>query len=80
MKKIIPLSLVLASFFSVQTMANDQPPQGQPPSFEEMDTNGDGELQADEVRGPLADHFDEFDKDSSGGLSEEELPPPPPAR
>lgn len=50
------------------------------PSFEEMDANGDGELQLEELRGPLADDFDKLDADGSGGLSEEEVPPPPPRR
>ncbi len=48
-----------------------------PPSFEEMDTNGDGLLSKDEVRGPLLDDFDKIDRDGDGFLSESEIPEPP---
>ncbi|WP_353505626.1 hypothetical protein [Vibrio sp. SCSIO 43136] len=65
---------------SLQPYAQDRPPMGEPPSFEEMDTNGDGELQMDELRGPLADQFDQLDTDNSGGLSAQEIPEPPKPR
>ncbi|MDN3678868.1 hypothetical protein QWZ04_00760 [Vibrio tapetis subsp. quintayensis] len=51
-----------------------------PPSIEKMDTNGDGELQKDELRGPLVDDFDTLDLDESGGLSSDEVPEPPAKR
>lgn len=67
------LSALLFSAYNFSALAdNDRPPQ--PPSFEQMDTNGDGELSKDELKGPLLDDFDQFDKDGSGTLTEEELP------
>ena len=82
MKKILNVMLAaLALAGSAQLFAasdsDSQRPMGPPPSFDEMDTNGDGELTSDELRGPLAEHFSDFDKDGSGGLSEDELPSPP---
>ncbi|GAL36829.1 hypothetical protein JCM19240_2898 [Vibrio maritimus] len=52
----------------------------QPPSFEEMDVNGDGVLTKDELKGRLLDEFDELDNDGDGALSESELPEPPKRR
>lgn len=76
MKKIlITLSALMLSVSSFTVFSNEQPPR--PPSFEQMDANGDGELSKDEVKGPLADKFDELDADGSGSLSEDELPEPP---
>ncbi|WED22909.1 hypothetical protein L3Q72_05810 [Vibrio sp. JC009] len=85
MKKITVLLAACLSLLSLQafTSENSQgegPQGGNPPSFSDMDTNGDGLLQKDELRGPLADEFDRFDQDGDGALSEEELPPPPPQR
>ncbi len=40
-----------------------------------MDRNGDGKLSRDEVRGGLAQRFDEFDVNSDGLLDEEEMKP-----
>ncbi|WP_067866848.1 EF-hand domain-containing protein [Neptuniibacter marinus] len=48
-----------------------------PPSFEELDINGDGELSKDELKGPLLDGFDKFDTDGNDTLSKSELPEPP---
>ncbi|REG82385.1 EF-hand domain-containing protein [Marinomonas pollencensis] len=83
MKKLstaVLLPVITASvltLFSVNSLAaGGQPPQA-PPSFSQMDTNGDGVLTKDEVKGPLADDFDRFDADHSGSLTEEELPAPP---
>lgn len=59
------------------TQANAESDRPQPPSFEQMDINGDGELSKDEVKGPLAQDFDKFDTDGSGSLTEDELPEPP---
>ncbi|MDR9826597.1 hypothetical protein RCJ22_13360 [Vibrio sp. FNV 38] len=77
MKKILPIIAVfnvLVLFSSVA--AANQPPR-QPPTFEEMDSNGDGLLSIDEVKGPLKEDFDKFDQDGDGFLSESELPEPP---
>lgn len=75
---IAALTLILAGFCT-PTYANERPPMD-PPSIEKMDTNGDGELQKDELRGPLADDFDKLDLDGSGGLSADEIPEPPAKR
>ncbi len=39
----------------------------------QMDSNKDGKLSKDEVKGPLANDFSKIDKDEDGFLSEEEL-------
>lgn len=79
-KSITTLLLLSCCFMSQHASANERPPEGEPPSFDEMDQNGDGELQQDELRGPLVRDFDQLDSDQSGGLSQQELPPPPPRR
>ncbi|MEL0613929.1 EF-hand domain-containing protein [Marinomonas arenicola] len=82
MKKLsmaVLLPVITASvlaLFSVNSLAGGQPPKD-PPSFAQLDTNGDGVLTKDELRGPLADDFDRFDTDNSGTLTEDELPAPP---
>lgn len=63
------------ALFSGSSMAEDTPRE--PPSFEELDTNGDDLLSKDELKGPLLDDFDSFDTDGSGTLTEDELPTPP---
>lgn len=76
---LIPAMATAAlAFFSVSSMAANQPPPGgEPPSFQELDKNGDNLLTKDELRGPLLDGFDHFDVDGDGALSKEELPEPP---
>lgn len=75
---LIPtMATATLAFFSVSSMAANQPPQGEPPSFQELDKNGDSLLTKDELQGPLLDDFDRFDVDGSGSLSEDELPEPP---
>ncbi|MDO6805052.1 EF-hand domain-containing protein, partial [Wenyingzhuangia sp. 1_MG-2023] len=74
----LPL-LVLSAYSLTAVAADDDRPQ-RPPSFEQMDTNGDNELSKDEVKGPLLDDFDKFDEDGSGTLTEDELPEPPKGR
>ena len=66
----------ILSFFSVSSLANEQPPR-EPPSFSQMDSNGDNVLTKNELKGPLLDDFDRFDVDSSGTLTKDELPEPP---
>jgi Ca2+-binding EF-hand superfamily protein len=80
----IRLSLILMpvmtaatlALFTASSMANEQPPR-EPPSFQELDTNGDNLLTKEELRGPLLDDFDRFEVDGSGSLTKEELPAPP---
>lgn len=82
MKKLtmsILLPVMTASvlaLFSINTLAGGQPPKD-PPSFSQLDENGDGVLSRDEVKGPLADDFDRLDVDHSGSLTKDELPAPP---
>lgn len=82
MKKLTMAALLpvmtasVLALFSVNTLAGGQPPKD-PPSFSQLDENGDGVLSKDEVKGPLADDFDRLDVDQSGTLTEEELPAPP---
>lgn len=65
-----------AGALSVQAKG-DRPP---PPSFEELDKNGDGQLSKDELKGPLLRDFGKFDLDGNGTLSKSELPDPPKIR
>lgn len=76
MNKVSTL-LAIAYLGAVLTPAAfaNQPPH-QPPLFDELDTNGDGQLSRDEVKGPLADQFDSLDVNSDGFLSQDELPEP----
>ncbi|MBR7888862.1 EF-hand domain-containing protein [Marinomonas sp. A79] len=69
------LTASMLALFSLNTLANE-PPRS-PPSFEQMDANGDQVLTKDEVQGPLLNDFDRFDTDHNGSLSEAELPAPP---
>ena len=86
MKKILlttAMFLFTFAFFSCFSNGNNsqthQPPQdGQgPPSGEQliadMDTDGDGKLSEDEVKGPLKNDFDNVDTDGDGYLTEEEI-------
>ena len=51
--------------------------QGQRPNATEliskMDTNKDGKLSKDEVKGPLSEHFSKVDSDKDGFITKEEL-------
>ncbi len=54
--------------------------QGGPPSFDQIDANGDGRISRAEFRGP-PEHFTRFDRNRDGSLSRDELPQgPPPGR
>lgn len=84
MNKINPIKIVVSSIAAITiglttlvAYANNEPPQGPPPSFEDLDSNNDGQLSRDEVAGPLAQDFDRFDRNSDDYLSKEEIPPPP---
>lgn len=77
MAMLLPvITASVLTLFSVNSLAGGQPPK-EPPSFSQMDVNGDGVLTKGEVKGPLADDFDHFDADKSDTLTEEELPAPP---
>ena len=76
MKKYgILLAGILLSVSVLSVQAQNGSPQ--PPTFEELDTNGDGELTRDELKGPLLKDLEKFDADGSGRLSESEIPEPP---
>ncbi|MAU16841.1 MAG: hypothetical protein CMH46_15035 [Muricauda sp.] len=51
--------------------------QGGPPSFSqllsEMDINKDGQLEKDEIQGPLSDDFTKVDSNNDGFITEEEF-------
>jgi hypothetical protein len=57
------------------------PPGGEgrqgPPSFEDLDTDGNGSLTLAEIEAAARKHFAELDKDANGRLEAGELPPPP---
>jgi hypothetical protein len=77
---IIATTVILGS---MQTVSANQERRSPPPSFEQMDSDGNGELSKDEIKGPILDQFDELDADGNGTLSESEwpdAPPPPPAQ
>lgn len=58
------------------SVANEDRPS--PPSFSDLDVNGDGELSKDEISDRhLLRMFDESDADGSGTLTEDEMPEPP---
>lgn len=50
----------------------------QPPSFAELDTDGDGVISLSEAASDhfLSEMFDKMDRDGSGSLSEDEMRPP----
>jgi Ca2+-binding EF-hand superfamily protein len=80
-KTVLTLTAALMMLAGIQTATANEERQP-PPSFEQMDSNGDGELSQDELRGPLLEQFDQLDADGNGTLSEDEMPnmPPPPRR
>ncbi len=79
--------LLFTSVLSTNVFADNRPSQppsgGKPPSFSQMDKNGDGVLTEDEVDGPILDHFDEIDSNGDGEITEQEFsshrPPSPPS-
>ncbi len=52
-----------------------QPPgdRPEPPSFSDMDSNSDGVLTEDELRGPMQKDFSQIDADGDGSVTESEL-------
>lgn len=66
-----------------RTVRGQRGERRQPPTLDElfqMDTNNDGKLSKDELKGPLARDFDTIDTDKDGFLSRKEVekaPKPP---
>lgn len=80
MKKTVFTTTLLLVTSLLPVHASEEREHRRPPSFEELDVNGDGELTKDEINGPLLEDFDQFDVDLSGTLTESELPKPPKKR
>lgn len=62
---------------STKETGNNRSSQGGQPSvaeiFSQMDSNKDGKLSKEEVKGPLLNDFAKIDMDSDGFISKEEL-------
>lgn len=69
----------MALFFSNSTFAQSKNGQREktPPTFakliKDMDTNEDGKLSKDEIKGPLKNDFSKVDLDEDGFITEEEF-------
>lgn len=78
---ITSLVFVLGCMVSCKSAQQENNRQGEdkqgPPTvdqlFEQMDANKDDVLSEKEVKGPLANNFEEIDTDDDGFLSKEEL-------
>lgn len=75
MKKVTLLSLLVATLAFANQNQNQRPPQPMSADklISQMDTDGDGQLSSDEVKGPLKNDFSKIDSDSDGYLSQEEI-------
>lgn len=76
--KHLPLTLALScTLFTSFSFARQEPSgdqdMGPPPSFAEMDNNGDGVLSEDELQGPMQRDFSQMDSNSDGEVTESEL-------
>ncbi|QBF83814.1 hypothetical protein EXU30_14820 [Shewanella maritima] len=81
MTRTLVMTSLLLALFTLSISSIEARERGQkPPSFEEMDTNGDGVLSQDELKGKLLEEFEQLDLDGNGKLSEDELPEPPQKR
>ena len=81
-KSLLQLVIVAALLpFAAQAKPEGAPADGKsrkgPPAPEEiierMDADANGTISEDEVKGPLAQHFEEIDANSDGQLDQEEL-------
>ncbi|MDQ8195033.1 hypothetical protein QEH59_11395 [Coraliomargarita sp. SDUM461004] len=79
-KSLLLITLSSSLFvFAAQAKPNGQggEAQGERPSpqelFEQFDTDASGTLSLEEVKGPLAEHFDKIDADDNGEISKKEL-------
>jgi len=82
--------MLIISFISANAMAfqndNQQDNRPKPPSFSDMDQNGDGVLTQDEIKGPMSNDFNQIDTNNDGTVTEQEMdvfmknhqPPTPP--
>ncbi|EKO3368490.1 EF-hand domain-containing protein [Vibrio fluvialis] len=77
MKSVSLFALLGCALLSTSTMAQDQPSgrpdMWPPPSFSDMDSNGDGVLTQDEVQGPMQRDFSSMDTNNDGQLTETEV-------
>ncbi|MFV1448008.1 EF-hand domain-containing protein [Maribacter sp. HS] len=80
MKKIVLTMFALTLIFSCKTNQENkerQQPDGERPTssqlISEMDADKDGKLSMDEVKGPIANDFENIDSDNDNFISLEEL-------
>jgi hypothetical protein len=76
LKMLFSIVLILGtatSFAQPKGGQNGQKPPTPEETMTKMDTNKDGKLSKEEVKGPLKDDFTKIDTDKDGFLSSEEL-------
>lgn len=67
---VVGAAMVASAGFAV---AQGKGGYGNRPSFEEVDTNGDGKITRDEMQARAAARFGEADSDGDGAISREEM-------
>lgn len=67
---VLGAAMVASAGFAV---AQGKGGHGERPSFEEVDTNGDGKITRDEMQAHAATRFGEADSDGDGAISREEM-------
>lgn len=74
---ILFVAVILLSSADMFGQNRDNSKSKERPTFEQllekMDENDDGKLSLKEVKGPLADHFDQIDANEDGFITEEEF-------
>lgn len=74
---ILFVAVILLSATNMYGQNRDNGKPKERPTFEQllekMDENDDGRLSLKEVKGPLADHFDQIDANEDGFITEEEF-------